>query len=322
MTDSPNIVVLDGQTLNPGDNPWDAVSALGRLTVYDRTPADQIVTRARDAQVVLNNKTPLAAQTIEQLPQLRFIGVLATGFNIVDVAAARRRAIPVSNVPEYSTESVAQLVFALLLEHCHHIGLHDSAVKAGEWTKSVDFCFWKTPLVELAGLTMGIFGFGRIGRRVGELAHAFGMNVLAHSRKGTGEPAYQPFRWASVEELFAESDVVSLHTPLTDAIKGMVNRKLLSRMKPSAVLINTARGGLVNEQDLADALRAGRPGAAAVDVVGVEPIAAGNPLLSAPNCIITPHIAWATLAARRRLMAATARNVAAFLAGKPINVVN
>lgn len=317
-----SIVALDGFTLNPGDNPWDAVAALGRLTVHDRSPADQIIPRARDAQIILTNKTPLSDVTLGQLPNLRFIAVMATGYNIVDVAAARRRGIAVSNVPEYGSNSVAQLVFALLLEHCHRVALHDSAVKAGEWSASPDFCFWKTPLIELAGLTMGIVGFGRIGRRVGELAHAFGMNVLAHNRTRSNDPDYLPFRWASVEEVFAESDVVSLHIPQTDANEGMVNRRLLSSMKRSAILINTARGGLVNEQDLADALREGVLAGAAMDVVSAEPIAPTNPLLAAPNCIMTPHIAWATLAARRRLMAVTANNVAASLAGNPINVVN
>ncbi|HXQ24655.1 MAG TPA: D-2-hydroxyacid dehydrogenase [Candidatus Acidoferrales bacterium] len=305
------IVVLDGYTLNPGDNPWDEVARLGELTVYERTPTEHIVPRARDADVILTNKTPLTAATLAQLPALRFISVLATGYNIVDTEAARRRGIPVSNVPEYGTDSVAQHVFALLLELCHHVGLHDSAVKSGEWTRSPDFCFWKSPPLELAGLTMGIIGFGRIGRRVGALAQALGMRVVTAGRG-----------MADFWKVFSAADVVSLHCPLTSENAGFVNRELLQRMKPSAFFVNTARGGLVDERALAEALNAGVLAGAAVDVVAVEPMRADNPLLTARNCVITPHIAWASLAARRRLMATTVQNVAAFLAGQPINVVN
>lgn len=305
------IVVLDGYTLNPGDNPWDEVARLGDLTVYERTPAEHIVLRARDTDVILTNKTPLTAATLAQLPALRFISVLATGYNIVDTEAARRRGIPVANVPEYGTDSVAQHVFALLLELCHHVGSHDRAVKSGEWTRSPDFCFWKGPPLELAGLTMGIIGFGRIGRRVGELAQAFGMRVITAGRE-----------MPDIRKVFSAADVVSLHCPLTSENAGFVNRELLQRMKPSAFFINTARGGLLDERALADALNAGVLAGAAVDVVAVEPMLADNPLLTARNCIITPHIAWASLAARRRLMATTVQNVEAFLAGRPINVVN
>jgi glycerate dehydrogenase len=316
------IVVLDGYTVNPGDNPWTELARLGELTVYDRTPAGQIVERARDAEVVLTNKTPLAAPTLQQLPALRFISVLATGYNVVDSAAARQRGIPVSNVPEYGTLSVAQHVFALLLELCQQVALHDLAVKAGEWARATDFCFWKQPPVELAGLTMGIVGFGRIGQRVGELAHAFGMTALATGGARRRPPAYRPFKWTDVPSLFSTADVVSLHCPLTDDNARFVNRSLLERMKPSAYLINTARGGLVDEHALADALGAGHLAGAAVDVVSAEPIRPDNPLLRARNCIITPHMAWASLAARRRLMAATVENVRAFFAGRPTNVVN
>jgi glycerate dehydrogenase len=316
------VVVLDGYTLNPGDNPWDELARLGELTVFDRTPPDQIVARAADAQVVLTNKTLLAATTLAQLPRLRFIAVLATGYNVVDGAAARVRGIPVSNVPEYGTQSVAQHVFALLLELCHHVGLHDSAVKAGEWTRSVDFCFWKTPPIELSGQTMGIVGLGRIGRRVGTLAHAFGMNVLAAGGTRRDDPGYRPFAWSTIPELFAAADVISLHCPLTVDNAGFVNRDILRHVKPSAFFINVARGGLVDEAALAEALNAGHLAGAAVDVVSHEPMRADNPLLRARNCIITPHIAWASLAARRRLMAATVKNVVAFIAGRPINVVN
>jgi len=316
------IVVLDGCVLNPGDNPWDEVAKLGELTVYDRTPADDIIERARNAEIILTNKTPLSAETIGRLPRLRFISVLATGYNVVDVEAARRRNIPVSNVPVYSTSSVAQHVFAMLLELCLHVGLHDRAVHAGEWSRSADFAFWKEPLVELDGRRMGIVGFGRIGRRVGELAHAFGMDVLANDIREVDPPDYAPFAWRTVPDLFAEADVVSLHCPQTPDNLGLVNSELLRRMKPDAFFINAARGGLVVERDLADALNAGRIAGAAVDVVSTEPIRPDNPLLSAKNCLITPHIAWASLAARQRLMKTTADNVAAFITGSPINVVN
>lgn len=316
------IVVLDGYTLNPGDNPWDALAELGALTVYDRTAPELIVPRARDAAVVLTNKTPLMADTLAQLPRLRFISVLATGYNVVDVAAARAQGIAVANVPEYGTDSVAQHVFALVLELAHRVGAHDAAVHAGAWTAAPDFCFWQSPPIELAGLTMGIVGFGRIGRRVGELAHALGMQVIAASRSRREPPAYRPFRWGNIPAVFAGADIVSLHCPLTEETTAFVNRDLLRRMKPSAWLINTARGGLVDEAALADALNAGRLAGAAVDVVSEEPIGATNPLLGARNCLITPHMAWGSLAARRRLMAATVENVRAFLAGRPINVVN
>ncbi len=316
------IVVLDGHTLNPGDNPWHPIERLGELTAYDRTPPAEIVDRARDAEILLTNKTPLSAETLEALPRLRFVSVLATGYDVVDVAAARQRGVVVSNVPEYATDFVAQHVFALLLELCHHAAHHNAEVKAGKWSQCEDFSYWDWPLIELAGLRMGIVGFGRIGRRVGEISHALGMEVQAFDTVRTNPPDYDPFAWAGLEELFSSADVVSLHCPLTERTAGMVNRDLLAQMKPEAFLINTARGGLVAEADLGEALNAGRIAGAAVDVVSREPIALDNPLLSAKNCLITPHIAWAGLAARRRLMATTAENVAAFLAGKPINVVS
>ena len=316
------IVVLDGYTLNPGDNPWDEVAALGELTVYDRTPADQIIERALPAQVVLTNKTPLSVETLGQLPELRFISALATGYNIIDVEAARQRDIPVSNIPVYGTDSVAQYVFALLLEHCHRVSRHDAAIRRGKWEESGDFSFWETPLMELAGQKMGIVGFGRIGRRVGQLAHAFGMEVLAHDVFRGDPPAYQPFAWREIDALFAEADVVSLHCPQTVENAGFVNRSLLDRMKSNAILINTARGGLVDEQDLAGALAAGQLAGAALDVVSREPIVADNSLLKAPNLVLTPHMAWATLSARKRLMRMTAENVRAFIDGAPINRVD
>jgi glycerate dehydrogenase len=316
------IVVLDGRTLNADGNSWTALHELGEVEIHDRSSGDEVMLRSREAAVLITNKAPVSAAVIEQAPLLRFIAVSATGFDCVDVGSARRRGIPVANVPEYGTDSVAQLVFALLLECCHHVGLHAEAVRAGEWSRSPEFCFWKTPLIELAGKTMGIVGFGRIGRRVGELAHAFGMDVLAHSRSPGVPPPYQRFTWAGMEELFRQADVISLHCPLTPETAGLVRRERLDLMKPSAILINTARGGLVVEADLTEALNQGRLAAAAADVVGSEPIRPDNPLLTARNCLITPHIAWATREARRRLLAATVANVASFLAGRPTNIVN
>jgi len=314
------IVVLDGYTLNPGDNPWDEVAKLGEFVCHDRTPAELIVERAKDADIILTNKTPLSADTLARLPKLKFVSVLATGYNIVDVKAARARGIAVANVPIYGTDAVAEYVFALLLNFHRQPHLHSELVKQGEWTRS-EWCFWRTPLSELAGQTIGIVGFGRIGRRIGEIATAFKMKVLANDVYHGNPPAY-PFEWREVTELFAESDVVTLHCNLTPENTGMVKQALLERMKPTAYLINTARGPLVNDADLADALRHGKLAGAALDVVTTEPIPADNPLLQAPHLTLTPHIAWAALAARRRLTQITADNVAAFLAGQPKNLVN
>ncbi len=315
-----NIVVLDGRTLNPGDNPWDEVARLGHFTCHDFTPRELVVQRARDAEIILTNKTPLPAETLAQLPRLKFIGVLATGYNVVDTAAARARGISVANVPVYGTDSVAEYVFALLLNFHRQVQLHAGLVQQGEWAKN-EWTFWRTPLTELSGLTIGIVGFGRIGQRVAELASAFKMKVLVHT-PSRHRPLPENVAWRELPELFAESDVVTLHCKLTPQNTGMVNRPLLARMKPAAYLINTARGPLINESDLAEALRRGQIAGAALDVVSTEPMPADSPLLRAPNLTITPHIAWATLAARRRLMKATAENVAAFLAGRPVNVVN
>jgi glycerate dehydrogenase len=315
------IVVLDGYTLNPSDNPWDEVAKLGSFVCHDRTPAHLIVERARDADVILTNKTPLSAATLAQLPALKFIGVLATGYNIVDVKAARAHGIPVANVPIYGTDAVAEYVFALLLNFHRQPQAHSELVKAGEWTNVGEWSFWRTPLNELAGRTIGIVGFGRIGRRVGEIAAAFNMKVLAHDVFRGNPPSYA-FEWRDVPELFAESDVVTLHCNLTPENTGLVNAALLARMKPTTYLINTARGPLVNDADLAAALHAGLLAGAALDVVSTEPMPADNPLLRAPNLTLTPHIAWAALEARRRLMKITAENVAAFLAGRPVNLVN
>lgn len=312
------IVLLDGYTLSQGREVWSSIAAQGDFTVFDRTPAEQVVERVREADVVLTNKTPLRRETLEKLPALRYIAVTATGYNVVDVEAARGRGIPVSNVPEYGTDSVAQMTFALLLELCHHVGDHDRAVKAGEWSKAPDWCFWKHSLVELSGLKMGIVGFGRIGRRVAEIARAFGMDVLASSRSRQGENV----TWKSIPEIFAEADVVSLHCPETPETRGLVTAQLLSRMKKTAFLLNTSRGGLIDEAALAAALKEGVLAGAALDVVSQEPIRPENPLLQARNCLLTPHLAWATEAARRRLIEETARNLAAFREGRPRNVVN
>ena len=317
------IVVLDGHTLNPGDLSWEGVAALGDLEVHARTAPEQVVERATRADIVITNKTVLDAAAIAALPELRFVAVLATGYNIVDVEAARARGIPVANVPEYGTDSVAQHAFALLLELTNRVGAHAAAVRAGEWTRSPDFCFWQAPPAELAGRTLGVVGFGKIGRRLAEIAHAFGMRILATpSRRAADPPGYQPFAWADFETIFASADVVSLHCPLTAANERFVGTALLARMKPSALLLNTARGGLVDEDALAAALQQGTLAGAGLDVVSAEPMRADNPLRDAPNCIVTPHLAWASHPARQRLLDATIANVRAFLAGAPTNVVN
>jgi glycerate dehydrogenase len=314
------LVVLDGFTLNPGDLDWSPLAALAPLTIHERTPPAEIPERAQSAQMLLTNKTPLTRAVIEALPDLRYIGVLATGYNVVDTAAAKERGILVTNVPGYGTTAVAQHVFALLLELTQHTGLHSDTVRAGEWSRSVDWCYWRTPLVELAGLTMGIAGYGAIGQAVARIARAFGMNILASVR--TPRTAEEGVEFVSMDDLFRRADVVSLHCPLTPETQGLVNASRLATMKPSAFLINTGRGPLVVEAELAEALRAGRIAGAAADVLSTEPPAADNPLLTAPNCLITPHLAWATRASRQRLMDAVVENVRAFLTGKPVNVVN
>jgi glycerate dehydrogenase len=317
-----HLVVLDGYTLNPGDNPWTALEAMGKLTVHDRTPPELIVSRAADADILLTNKTPLSAGTLAQLPKLRMISVLATGYNVVDVSAARDRGIPVCNVPGYSTDAVAEFVMALILDFFKQARFHSGLVFQGDWQRSPDFSFWQNPhFRELAGKTLGIIGFGAIGQRLGELAAAFRMKVLANSRSRQAEVPY-PFEWAETDDIFTRADIVSLHCPLTGETQGLVNKRSLSLMKPAAFLVNTARGPLVVEQDLCDALNAGTLAGAACDVVSAEPIHADNPLLRAKNLTLTPHIAWAALETRRRMMDITAANIAAFLTGKPVNVVN
>jgi glycerate dehydrogenase len=322
MTTVPTILILDGYTINPGDNPWSPVEALGNCVIYDRTPPELKLERARDADIILTSKCKLDAATLGALPKLKYISMLATGFNNVDVVAAAARGIPVSNVPAYSTESVVQTTFALLLELATAVGVHDAAVKAGEWVRCPDHAFWKSSIVELDGLTLGIVGYGTIGRAVARVGAAFGMKVIAYAPRVPQDPGPTPVRFVPLAELFTTADVVTLNCPQTPDNEGFVNSGLLAVMKPSAFLINVARGGLVNEPDLARALRAGTIAGAGLDVVAHEPMRADNPLLTAPNCIFTPHIAWASLAARRRLMAIVAANVASFLNGAPINLVN
>lgn len=316
------IVVIEGYSLNPGDLGWEGLEALGELTVYDRSRQDQIVERCKDAEMIFTNKEPLGRDIMAQLPKLKFIGVLATGYNCVDIAAAKERGILVSNVPGYGTTSVVQLTFALLLELTLHVQDHSNAVKNGDWSRSPDFCFWNYPLIELAGKNMGIIGFGDIGKKVADVASAFGMKIIANSRTQTDQSQRANFRWAPVEELLEQSDVVSLHCPLTPETTGLINKGSLQRMKSSAFLLNTSRGPLVIDQDLADALNEGGIAGAGIDVLSKEPPPADNPLFSAKNCIITPHIAWATKEARIRLMDIVANNAKAFVAGAPVNVVS
>jgi glycerate dehydrogenase len=316
-----HIVILDGYTVNPGDNPWDPIERLGRVEIYDRSTPEQLLERARAADILITNKLAIPADAIEQLPKLKFIAVTATGYDIVNVEAARRRGIPVSNVPVYGTATVAQFTWALILELCHHVGQHSHSVAAGDWACCPDFSYWLTPQIELDGKRLGLVGYGRIGRQVGRIAQAFGMTIAACGRPGYKLLASDSVAWVTKEQLFAESDIVSLHCPLTPDTRYMVNRALLGHMRRDAFLINTSRGALVNERDLADALRNGQIAGAAVDVVSAEPICRDNPLLSAPNCLITPHMAWTSLAARRRVLQTTAENIAAFLAGHPQNEV-
>ncbi len=317
------IVILDGYTENPGDLSWEGIGSMGDLTVYERTAEEQIEERIGDARVVLTNKTPITGEIMGKCPNLEYVGVLATGVNVVDLDAARERGITVTNVPAYSTDSVAQFTMALLLELCHHAGAHSDAVKAGEWSRCPDFCFWNYPLVELAGKKMGIIGFGRIGQAVARLAKAFGMEVLAYGRRGIRQELLEEgMRGVSLEELYAQADVVSLHCPLTEENRGMICRESIEKMKPGVFILNTARGPLINEEDLREGILSGRVGGAAVDVAAREPIPADSPLLTAPNLIITPHIAWAPREARERLMNTAVENLRAYLAGDPVNVVN
>lgn len=316
------IIVLDGYTLNPGDLTWDRIKANGELTVYDRTPADKIVERAQGAEIIFTNKTPLTAEVLKKLPGLKYIGVLATGYNVVDTEAAKELGIIVTNIPTYGTAAVAQFTFALLLEMCHHVWAHSEEVKRGAWSNNPDFCFWNYPLVELAGKTLGIIGFGRIGRAVAEIGQALGMKVVAYDRFRDDSLETETLRYAELDELLAIADVISLHCPLFEDNKGMINRNTIAKMKDGVMLINTSRGPLIVEEDLAEALNSGKVAGAALDVLSVEPPKVDNPLLKAKNCIVTPHIAWAPKESRERLMNIAADNLERFLAGNPVNVVN
>jgi glycerate dehydrogenase len=315
------IVVLDGYTLNPGDLSWDEMNALGQCAVHDRTPPNEVVERAANAEVILTNKTVLTADHLRRLPQVKYIGVLATGYNVVDLEAARKQRIVVTNVPAYSTRSVVQLTFALLLELALRVGHHTQTVREGRWCQAADFCYWDSPLIELDGLTMGLIGFGRIGRAVAEVAQAFGMKVLVHTSHPP-ESTTAVVAFVELDILLSRSDVVSLHCPLTPQTRGLVSRERLRQMKPAAFLLNTGRGPLIDEPALAEALNTGRLAGAGLDVLSAEPPSADNPLLNARNCLLTPHIGWATRAARERLMRMAAANVRAFLSGQPQNVVH
>ena len=315
------IVVLDGYTENPGDLSWEKLEALGELTVYDRTPEDKVAERIGDAEIVYTNKTPITRETMDACPNIKFISVLATGYNIVDCAAAKEKGIPVTNVPTYGTASVAQFAIALLLEVCHHVAHHDKAVHEGRWESNPDWCFWDHPLIELAGKTMGIIGLGRIGRATARIAKALGMRVIA-ADKVRSEAGAQDAEYVDLDTLLAESDVVVLHCPLFPDTQGIINKNTIAKMKDGVIIINNSRGQLVVEQDLADALNSGKVYAAGLDVVSTEPIKGDNPLLTAKNCIITPHISWAPRESRMRIMDTAAENLKAFMAGEPINVVN
>ncbi len=316
------IVVLDGYTLNPGDISWEGLEAFGEVTVYDRTKAEDIVTRIGEAEVVYTNKTPITRETLAACQNVKFIGVLATGYNIVDIAAAKEKDIPVCNIPTYGTAAVSQFAIALLLELCHHIGEHSEAVKAGEWTSNPDWCFWKYPLVELAGKTMGIIGFGRIGQDTGKIAQALGMNVLAFDSYQNSELESETCHYADLDTLLAQSDVISLHCPLFPSTEGIINKENIAKMKDGVMIINDSRGPLIVEEDLRDALNSGKVAGAALDVVSTEPIKMDNPLLDAKNVILTPHIAWAPKESRQRLMDIAVENLKAYVEGEPQNVVN
>lgn len=316
------IVILDGQAVNPGDLSWDCFNQFGTVTVYQNTVNEaDVITRIADNEIVLVNKAPITAAVLEACPAIRLVCVVATGYNVVDCQAARAKGIPVCNVPSYGTNAVAQFTIALLLEICHRISYHDALVHEGEWGKCGSFCFWRTPQMELAGKTLGIIGFGKIGRAVARIARALGMKVLAHSRSESPE-GMELAQYVTLENLLSEADIISLHCPLFPETEKMINRDTISRMKDGAILLNTSRGGLLDESAVAEALHSGKIRAAAVDVVSQEPIAESNSLLTAPNCIITPHMAWAPIESRRRLVDCVMENIRCFLEDNPQNVVN
>ena len=315
------IVVLDGYTENPGDLSWEALGKLGELTVYDRTAAEDIISRIGDAEIVITNKTPISRATMDACPNIRYIALLATGYNVVDVNAAKEKGIPVSNVPTYGTAAVGQFAIAMLLEICHHVAHHSDTVHAGKWNSCPDWCYWDYPLIELDGKTMGIIGFGRIGQATGKIAKAMGMKVLAYD-SFQSESGKALAEYVDLDTLLASSDVVALHCPLFPETEGIINKDTIAKMKDGVILLNNSRGPLIVEQDVADALNSGKIYAAGLDVVSTEPIKADNPLLTAKNCLITPHISWAPKESRQRIMDCTVSNVQAFQAGEPVNVVN
>jgi len=314
------IVILDGYTLNPGDLSWSAFEALGEVELYDRTPPEETINRIGNAEIVVTNKTHIDAEVLAACPQICYIGVLATGYNVVDVAAANSRGITVTNIPTYGTDAVGQFTVALLLEICHSAGQHSEAVHSGKWQNSTDFCFWDSPLIELAGKTVGIIGFGRIGQVTGKIARAMGMNVLAHD-EFESDAGREIADYVSLDELYSRADVISLHCPLFPETQGMINNESIAKMKTGVIILNTSRGPLIDEQALADALDSGKVYAAGLDVLSTEPPKSDNPLLSAKNCIITPHIAWASKESRARLMTIAAENLAVFVSGNSQNVV-
>ena len=318
------IVVLDGYTLNPGDLNWDKLKTFGNVTVFDRTAYNDvdIIRNIGDAEIIFTNKTPINKNVLQSATALKYIGVLATGYNVVDIATAKANGVTVTNVPDYSSQSVAQFTMALILELCHHIGDHNHAVQEGDWVKSKDFSFWNYPLIELAGKTLGLIGFGKIGKATAKLAEAFGMKVLVFNRTEYSEFENENLKFATLDDVLQNSDFISLHCPLTPETQGIINADSIEKMRDTAFLINTSRGPLVNELDLANALNNNRISGAAIDVISAEPMQAENPLLGAKNCIITPHIAWAPKEARQRLMDTTIENLNAFIKGNPQNVVN
>ncbi|MFA5576098.1 MAG: D-2-hydroxyacid dehydrogenase [Tissierellaceae bacterium] len=316
------IVVLEGYTLNPGDLSWEQMEDIGELTVYDRTPTEEIAERIGQAEIVFVNKLPITREVLNKCPNIRFLGVLATGYNNVDTVAARERGIVVSNIPTYGTDAVAQFTIALLLELSHHVGAHAEAVKNGQWASSPDWTFWNHPLIELQGKTLGIIGFGRIGQKTAKIAEALGMNILVYSKTKRLELETENCKYSSLKELLQNSHVISLHCPLLPETEGIINKETIGKMREGAMIINTSRGQLIVEEDLKDALNSGKLAGAACDVVSVEPIRGDNPLLAAKNIIITPHIAWAPKESRIRLLNIAVDNLKAFLSGKPVNVVN
>ena len=316
-----NAVILDGYTENPGDLSWDCIAEITDLTVYDRTPEELVIERAKDAEILIVNKVKLTEEIIAQLPSLKFVGTLATGFNQIDGVALRKRGIPLSNIPSYSTNAVAQMVFAYILESVNRVSEYTASVKAGDWQSCKDFCYWNRPLFELDGKTLGIIGFGKIGRRVSELAKAFGMKVLVYTPSGKKADA-PDVEFTDMDTVLTCADFVTVHCPLTENTAGLINKDFIAKLKKGACVINTARGGVANEDDIAAALKDGTLSCYCADVLSTEPPKADNPLLSAPNCFITPHIAWAAYETRLRLMGILEGNIKAFLSGSPINVVN